>query len=34
MIIKDININIYNVKKYVKLQIYLFDKNDPIEIKK
>ena len=34
MIIKDINVNMHNVSEYVKLQMYLSDKNDIIKIKK
>ena len=34
MMMRDININIYNVNEYVKLQMYLFDKNDITKIKK
>ena len=34
MIIRDININMYNVNEYVRLQMYLFDKNNIIKIKK
>ena len=32
--IKDININIYNVKEYIRLQIYLSNKNGIIKIEK
>ena len=31
---KDINVNIHNVNEYVRLQIYLFDKNDIVKIKR
>ena len=34
MIIRDINVDIYNINEYIKLQIYLFNKNDIIKIKK
>ena len=34
MIVKGININMHDVNEYVRLQIYLFDKNDIIKIKK
>ena len=34
MIIKDIDVNMHNVYEYVKLQIYLFDKNNIVKIKK
>ena len=34
IIIKDINVNMYNVNEYIKLQMYLFNKNDIIKIKK
>ena len=30
MIIKDINVNIHNVNEYIRLQMYLFDKNNII----
>ena len=32
MIIKNINVNIYNIDEYIKLQIYLFGKNDIIKL--
>ena len=34
MIIKDININMHNVNEYIKLQIYLSDKDNIIKIKR
>ena len=34
IIVKDINVNIHNVSEYIKLQMYLFNKNDIIKIKK
>ena len=34
IIIKGINIDMHNINEYVKLQIYLFDKNDIIKVKK
>ena len=34
IIMKKINVNIYNINEYIKLQIYLFDKNNIIKIKK
>ena len=34
MTIKGIDVNMHDVKEYIKLQIYLFDKNDIIKIKK
>ena len=34
MIIRGIDVNMHNVNEYVKLQIYLFDKNDIIRIKR
>ena len=34
MIIKDIDVNMHNVNEYIKLQIYLFNKNNIIKIKK
>ena len=32
--VKDINVNMYNINEYIRLQMYLFDKNDIIKIKK
>ena len=32
--IKDIDINMHNANEYIRLQIYLSDKNDIIKIKK
>ena len=32
--IKDINVNMHNANEYVRLQIYLFDKNNIIKIKR
>ena len=34
MTMKDININMHNVNEYVRLQIYLSNKNDIIKIKR
>ena len=34
IIVKDININIYNINEYIRLQVYLFDKNNIIKIKR
>ena len=34
MIIKNIDVNMHNVNEYIKLWMYLFDKNDIIKIKK
>ena len=34
MIVKDIDVNMYNVNEYIRLQMYLFDKNDTIKIKR
>ena len=34
MIVKDINVNMHNVNEYVKLQIYLSDKNSIVKIKR
>ena len=34
IIIKNIKINMHNVNEYVKLQIYLFNKNNIIKIKR
>ena len=31
---RDIDVNIYNINEYIKLQIYLLDKNDIIKIKR
>ena len=34
IIIKNIDVNIYNVNEYIKLQMYLFNKNYIIKIKR
>ena len=34
IIVKNINVNMHNVSEYIKLQIYLSNKNDIIKIKK
>ena len=34
MIIKGIDVNMHDINEYVKLQIYLFDKNNIIKIEK
>ena len=34
IIVRDIDVNIYNINEYVKLQIYLFDKNNVIKVKR
>ena len=34
MIIKNIDVNMHNANEYIKLQIYLFNKNDIIKIKR
>ena len=34
MIMKNINVNMHNVNEYIKLQIYLFDKNNIIKVKR
>ena len=34
MTMRDINVNMYNINEYVRLQMYLSDKNDIIKIKK
>ena len=34
IIIRELNINTYNISEYIKLYIYLFDKNDIILIKR
>ena len=34
IIIRDIDVNMHNVNEYIKLQIYLFDKNDIIKVEK
>ena len=34
IIIRDININMHNINEYVKLQIYLSDKNNIIKVKR
>ena len=31
---KDIDVNIHNVNEYIKLQMYLFNKNDIVKVKK
>ena len=34
MIVKGIDVNMYDVSEYVRLQMYLFDKNDIVRVKK
>ena len=34
MMMRGIDVNMYNVNEYIRLQMYLFDKNDIIKIKK
>ena len=34
MIVKEINVNMHNASEYIRLQIYLFNKNSIIRIKK
>ena len=34
MIVKGIDVNMYDVSEYIRLQMYLFDKNDIVKIEK
>ena len=34
MIVKEIDVNMHDVSEYIKLQMYLFNKNDIIKVKK
>ena len=34
IIMRGINVNMYNINEYIRLQMYLFNKNDIVKIKK